>query len=220
MTVPKLLDLFCGAGGAGEGYRRAGFDVVGVDIDSQPRYPFEFHQADALEYLAEHGHEFDAVHASPPCQGYTTMTRHPERKAEWPKLISHTRNALRANGTPYVIENVVGARSEMPHAVLLHGGMFGLGVDRPRLFETSFTLSVSKSPRTRNPIGVYGKLDGRRVWTRKDGTELRVAKTLEQAQVAMGMMWTDWDGLREAIPPAYTEFIGRQLLDAVKPVTL
>ena len=217
MTALKILDLFCGQGGAGEGYRRAGFEVVGVDIDPQPRYPFEFIQADVTtldpEWIAAN---FDAVHASPPCQGYTTMTRHLERKSEWPKLIGPTRDALQAIGLPYVIENVVGARADMEEAALLHGGMFGLGVDRPRLFETSFLLATPRAPRTRNPLGVYGKLDGRRLWTRKDGSELRNPSSVEEARDAMGMQWASWEGLREAIPPAYTEFIGGQLMDAIK----
>lgn len=209
---PKLLDLFCCEGGAATGYHAAGFDVVGVDIAPQPNYPFEFHQADALEFFADHWREFDAVHGSPPCQGYTTMTRHAERQAEWPKLIGPTRDAFKASGLPYVIENVVGARSEMEDAALLHGGMFGLGVDRPRLFETSFLLMTPRAPKTRNPLGVYGKLDGRRLWTRADGSELRNPSSVEEAREAMGMPWASWDGLREAIPPAYTEWIGHQLL--------
>lgn len=209
---PRLLDLFCCEGGAGMGYHRAGFEVVGVDKEAQPNYPFEFVQGDAIEYLEEHGHLFDAVHASPPCQGYTQITRHKERQAEWPKLIAPVRDELVTLGRPYVIENVVGARDEMRETFLLHGGMFGLGVDRPRLFETNFLVMVPRAPRKRGGIGVYGKLDGRRLWTRKDGSELRNPSSLEEAQEAMGMPWASWDGVREAIPPAYTEWIGSQLL--------
>lgn len=216
--MPRLLDLFCCEGGAATGYARAGFEVVGVDIAEQPLYPFEFHQGDALEFLSAHGSEFDAIHASPPCQGYTTMTR-PDASTAWPKLIQPVRELLLDIGRPYVIENVPGARSEMRDAATLHGGMFGLGVDRPRLFETSFLLMVPRAPRTRNPLGVYGKLDGRRLWTRSDGTELRNPSSLEEAREAMGMPWASWDGCREAIPPAYTEFIGSQLLAAL-PVSV
>lgn len=215
--MPRLLDLFCCEGGASVGYHRAGFDVEGVDIEPQPRYPFEFHLSDALEFVTSHGDVYDAIHASPPCQGYTTMTRHAEAQAEWPKLIAPVRDALTATGKPYVIENVPGARSEMRDAAVLHGGMFGLGVDRPRLFETNWLLLVPRAPRTRNPIGVYGRAhDGRRLWTRGDGTELRAPKSLEEAQRAMGMPWASWDGVREAIPPAYTEWIGHQLITAIK----
>ena len=104
---PRLLDLFCGAGGAAMGYYRAGFDVVGVDIKPQPRYQFEFHQGDALEYCAAHGYEFDVIHASPPCQAYSvTRSIHGN---EYPDLVAVTRAALQATGKPWVIENVVGA---------------------------------------------------------------------------------------------------------------
>lgn len=197
------------------GYSRAGFDVVGVDIAPQPRYPFTFFQSDALDFLDQFGEAFDAVHASPPCQGYTTMTR-PDSTVEWPKLIGPVREKLLTLGKPYVIENVLGARPEMPEAFILHGGMFGLGVDRPRLFETNFPVMIPKAPRKRNGIGVYGKLDGRRLWTRKDGSELRNPSSLEEAQDAMGMPWASWDGVREAIPPAYTEHIGHDLMSVVR----
>ena len=108
----RCLDLFCCAGGAGMGYHRAGFEVVGVDLNLQPRYPFEFHQADALEFVAEHAHEFDFIHASPPCQAYSkTRTLHGN---DHPELVEPTRSALQATGLPYIIENVVGAPSWTP----------------------------------------------------------------------------------------------------------
>lgn len=211
---PRLLDLFCCAGGAAMGYHRAGFDVVGVDIDPQPNYPFEFHQGDALEYLSSHWHEFDAIHASPPCQGYTTMSnKHREAQAKWPRLIEPTRSALASTGLPYVIENVAGARRHMRNAVKLSGGMFGLGVDRPRLFESNLQLEVPDFRRPDPVIGVYGRAhDGRRLWSRADGTELRAARTLMEGRLAMGIGWMTWPELTEAIPPAYTEFIGAQLI--------
>ena len=108
----RLLDLYCGAGGAALGYHRAGFDeIVGVDIATQPRYPFEFVQADALEFLADHGHEFAAIHASPPCQGYSIMHNLPWlRGREYPLLILPTIEMLEVLGKPYVVENVMGAR--------------------------------------------------------------------------------------------------------------
>ena len=215
---PRLLDLFCCAGGAGMGYSRAGFDVVGVDIDPQPNYPFEFHQGDAFAYLATHGYEFDVIHASPPCQGYTTMSaKHPTARDEWPRLIPDIRAALIASGRVYVIENVAGARRDMIRPMKLSGGMFGLGVERPRLFESNVSL-VSKPFRKANPsVGVYGRHhDCRRLWTRANGTELRAARTLVEGRLAMGIGWMGWRELTEAIPPAYTEHIGAQLLKHVR----
>lgn len=219
---PILLDLFCKAGGAAMGYHRAGFDVVGVDIEEQPNYPFNFIQGDAIAYLAINGIEFNAIHASPPCQGYTTMSvRHRGQggKADThTEMIKVTRELLKHIGQPWIIENVAGARRDMPDAVTLHGGMFGLGVDRPRLFDGPGIIAPPKALRVKNPVGVYGKLDGRRLWTRKDGTELRAARTLEQASAAMGIDWMTWDELTQAIPPAYTEHIGRQLIQRLGQV--
>jgi DNA (cytosine-5)-methyltransferase 1 len=216
---PRLLDLFCGAGGAAMGYHRAGFDVVGVDINPQPRYPFEFHQADALEYLLLHGSEFDAVHASPPCQAHTTMSnRHRGNGGtadQHEDLIPATRSLLTTLGCRlWVMENVAGARSAMRSPLILHGGMFGLGVDRPRLFESNALMwAPSPAPRVADPLGVYGaRCDGRRLWTRADGTQQRAAKSVAQAAAAMGIDWMNWRELCEAIPPAFTEWIGEQLL--------
>jgi DNA (cytosine-5)-methyltransferase 1 len=204
---PKLLDLFCCQGGAGMGYHRAGFDVTGVDNAPQSRYPFLFVQADALEYVTEHWREYDVIHASPPCQALTTMSnRHRGaggRADEHVNLIPQTRAALVAAGLPYVIENVPGARAHLNQPIALHGGMFGLGVDRLRLFETNWPAMSAPAPAVRNPIGVYGKApDGRRLWTRSDGTEQRAAASVEQAAAAMGGLdWMDWRGLAECIPP-------------------
>ena len=209
---PKLLDLFCCAGGAAVGYHRAGFEVVGVDNRPQPNYPFEFIQADAMTFPLG---GFDAFHASPPCQGYTTMNnRYGLEKT--PRLIEPLRNRLKKAGIPYVLENVEGAASAMRDPIRLHGGHFGLRVHRPRLFECfPFILGPGPAPRVQDPVPVYGKLDGRRVWTRADGTEHRAPKSLAEAQAAMGIDWMTWDELREAIPPAYTEWIGKQLLKAI-----
>lgn len=215
---PRLLDLFCGAGGAGKGYADAGFEVVGVDLKPQPRYPFEFHQADALEFPLD---GFDVIHASPPCQAFTTMAnrfRGAGGKADsHPELIAPMRLRIKATGLPYVIENVVGARSSLRgHILLLHGGMFGLRVHRPRLFESSLFILAPEARAAREPVGVYGERhDGRRLWTRADGSEQRAAKTLEEGRAAMGIDWMEWRELAESIPPAYTRFIGNALLNAL-----
>ena len=237
----RLLDLFCGAGGASEGYRRAGFEVVGVDINPQPSYPFEFHQGDALAFLRKHGREFDAIHASPPCQAYTSM-RHLGKTAGdgAPKLVEPVRRLLRLSRVPFVIENVVG--SPLINPQVLCGSMFGLGVRRHRLFETSF---VFRHPACRHdartwPVAVWG--DGRpsrrearrehqgpiavygdnpedsaiqRAGSNKPGLTRRAA-TLRVGQIAMGIDWMDWKTLTQAIPPAYTEHVGRALAAAIR----
>ncbi len=216
----RLLDAFCGAGGCSVGYQRAGFDVTGVDIEPHDDYPFPLLEDDALvvldnlQYLAT----FDAIHASPPCQGYTTMSNRWRGKGgkadSHLDLIPAVRDALLAWGGPYVLENVPGARSQLRDPITLHGGMFGLRVHRPRLFETNVPLMLYSAPPPVDPIGVYGKAhDGRRLFTRADGSEQRAAYSLSEARGAMGIDWmTDWADLTEAIPPAYTEYLGVQLL--------
>lgn len=213
---PVLLDLFCGAGGAARGYQLAGFDVVGVDIQPQPNYPFEFIHSDVFRwwnYATTRLETFDAIHASPPCQAYTTMNnRHGSAS---PPFIAETRELLAGSGLPWVIENVSGALAHMHSPIELTGEMFGLRVHRPRLFESNLLLMSPPRPtRQLDPVAVYGKQDGRRLWTRTDGSELRVA-TLEMASAAMGIDWMTWDEIREAIPPAYCEFIGAQLLESL-----
>lgn len=217
MKRPLLVDLFCCEGGAAVGYHCAGFDVIGVDNVPQPLYPFPMYVCDWAEGLAMALKFYDvaAIHASPPCQSYTTMTnRHASSE---PELIGPVREALRATGLLYVIENVADARREMESPITMHGGQFGLNVYRPRLFESNVILTPPpKAPRPKDAAAVYGrKEDRRRLWTRKDGTELRAA-SLEEAREAMGMPWASWNGCREAIPPAYTEWIGRQLIDQIE----
>jgi DNA (cytosine-5)-methyltransferase 1 len=204
----RIADLFCCQGGAATGYARAGFDVVGFDLVDQPLYPFEFHVADALEVDLS---GFDAVHASPPCQGYSTMSN--RWGSEVPQLIDVVREKLEASGLPWVIENVVGAKSHLRSPMRLHGGQFGLRLYRPRLFESNVLLCPPPpAPRVKDAAAVYGQReDGRRLLTRKDGTELRAA-SLEEAREAMEMPWADWQGVREAVPPRYCEWIGTQLL--------
>jgi DNA (cytosine-5)-methyltransferase 1 len=205
---PLLLDLFCGAGGAAMGYHRAGFDVVGVDIAPQPHYPFEFHQGDAMTWPLD---GYDAIHASPPCQAYSTMGN--RWRGDWPDLLTATITRLRTHGAPFIVENVEGAARQMPDYFRLTGSMFGLGVHRPRLFVSNM-LILTPGP-TRAPVGcvgVYGtRPDGRRLNSR---TPIRAASSLLEAQDAMGMDWADWHGTKEAIPPAYTEYLGGQLIGA------
>jgi DNA (cytosine-5)-methyltransferase 1 len=209
VTRPLVIDLFCKQGGAGEGYRRAGFRVVGIDIDPQPRYPFPFVCADWREALAQLvAIERPAlVHASPPCQRYTTGGRVKDRGSR-PDLVGPVREALRALGVPYVIENVPGAPLERP--TVLCGSMFGLGVRRHRLFETSFPSSspCACDHAGQGPIvGVYGRPHGQAgAWP-----GMRPS-TLATWSEAMGIGWMDADGLSQAIPPAYTEHLGRQAL--------
>ncbi len=208
----RLLDLFCGAGGAAMGYSQAGFDeIVGVDIVPQPNYPFTFIQGDALTQPVDLS-GFDLIHASPPCQAYTTMNN--RWGSDSPPLLTQTRSGI--NSKPYVIENVAGARDELHNPVELTGAMFALGVHRPRLFELGrwFTMVPPRPRRQKDPVAVYGRHDRRRLWTRVDGTELRAAD-LPTAQEAMGIDWMDWNEIREAIPPAYTRFIGEQFLAQV-----
>lgn len=225
MTRPKLLDLFCKAGGASMGYHRAGFDVTGVDIEPQPRYPFTFIQADALAYVAAHGHEYDAIAASPPCQAFTAL-RSMHNARPHPDLLTPTREALLQIGRPYVIENVVGAPLIDP--VRLCGTSFGLGVvarggwrelRRHRLFETNFPMLAPPCQHRGAVIGIYGDHARDRQRQRQTGgrgVDFPDKDKIGLAQTALGTPWiTVWRELSQAIPPAYTEFIGRQLLRAV-----
>lgn len=210
--MPILLDLFCCEGGAGVGYADAGFDVVGVDIEPQPRYPLDFHQGDAVEFLREHGGEFDAIHASPPCQRWTVAQR--LQGNDHPDFITPIRQLLKDLGKPYVIENVMEAPLIDP--VILCGAMFdGLSVYRHRQFESNFPIVVPEHPQH---VAKLTKM-GRPV---RDGEFMHVVGNFSgvaKARQAMGMPWASRDGLREAIPPAYTEFIGRQLFRHIERVS-
>lgn len=201
---PRLLDLFCGAGGAAMGYHRAGFEVVGVDLFPQPNYPFEFYQGDALKFLLEHYSEFDAFHGSPPCQAWTLAQRINNR--EHPDFISATRAAFKLIGKPWVIENVPGAPLVNP--VVLCGAMFpGLLTYRHRLFETSEAISPPLHPEHLTPTTKMGRRPVPGEFMHVVGNFSGVA----QARTAMGIDWMSRDELSESIPPAYTEFIGTQM---------
>lgn len=212
MTKPRLLDLFCGAGGAAMGYHRAGFDVVGVDIEPQPRYPFEFVQGEALEYCTVYGKEFDAIHASPPCQRYSTMTKRWNKQMSHQDLVSATRSVIEETRKIYIIENVVGAPLANP--ITLCGSMFGIAVRRHRLFESNvFLMSLKCRHETQGSIiGVYGHAGGS---SRRDG--LKFSGT-DAWRDAMGIDWMTGKELAQAIPPAYTEWIGKQLIEILLKV--
>jgi DNA (cytosine-5)-methyltransferase 1 len=216
----RCLDLYCCGGGAGYGYHLAGFEVVGVDKFPQPDYPFEFVQADAVEYLTENGNLFDFIHASPPCQAHTDL-KHAWNAHEHEDLIPATREALRAVGRPYVIENVQGAPLKDP--VILCGSMFDLEADgyrleRHRQFEASFALPQPEDACKEDPrpvVGVYGgKVRNRRaIGTGSQRSRVGTTLPLETGQAAMGIGWLNRGRLSQAIPPAYTEWIARRWLD-------
>lgn len=211
---PHLLDLFCCAGGAGVGYSKAGFDVVGIDIKPQPNYPLPFIRADVLALDDKFIGWFDAVHASPPCQAYSDLAKRNRNAHEWPRLVEPVREMLVKSGLPYVIENVDGAPLRNP--VVLCGTMFKqLRVLRHRLFETNFPLLVP-------PHGKHPKVhtfDRRKSHFGKTNEWIDFVQvtgggncTLAAARAAMGIEWMTKTEINEAIPPAYTHFIGGQLL--------
>jgi DNA (cytosine-5)-methyltransferase 1 len=275
---PKLLDLFCCGGGAARGYHDAGFDVFGVDIQPQKHFPYPMAVGDALEYVAAHGHEFDAIHASPPCQFGTQLaamhrSKGPGYDEKHPNLLPQTRAALVATGKPYVIENVEGAKSHMVEPVTLCGTMFnlrtkcGAELRRHRCFETNWllmcglecrhymsdwpcTISVHRqsggsSKRDKRVIGVNGtgtpiagarrtiaihgdhprdpKVErdnrkGRSISITGSTPQSQIEKnvrrecfSVDAARVAMGIDWLPMKNLSQAIPPAYTQFIGLQM---------
>ncbi|MEV0343178.1 DNA methylase [Nocardia sp. NPDC050713] len=205
---PRLLDLYCCAGGAAMGYHRAGFEVVGVDIAPQPRYPFTFHQGDAIEFLTAHGHEFDMVHASPPCQRYSPLAAlYPDR--EYPDLVAATRTALIAVGTPFVIENVMPAPMDLVRSITLCGSMFGLRTYRHRRFESNVALRPPAHPTHTARTATTRR---RQRWA--EGWNVSVTGHIGTyvGPEAMGIDWMNGDELCQAIPPAYTEHVGAQLL--------
>lgn len=220
-----ILDLYCCQGGASEGYVLAGFDVVGVDKEPQPRYPFPFYQGDALDVLRRllagetlpfrQGafgvirwlglKDFAAIHASPPCQFYSLTWR--INKSDFPDLIGPTRELLELTGLPYVIENVMDAAPEMVEPGMLCGEMFGIETYRHRLFEANWPLEVPEHP---EHTAKTTKMGRRPV----DGEYMHIVGNfsgVDKAREVMGMSWANRDGLREAIPPVYSEYVGGQL---------
>lgn len=222
MSRPLLFDLFSGAGGAARGYMDAGFEVWGVDSEPQPRYCGDrFLRMDAFDLIERVGAgEYpmpDAWHASPPCPAYSRMIFVTGGTTK-PKLITETRAALRATGRPYVIENVELARADMRDWTMLCGTMFGLRVRRHRLFETSPFLPLLVPPcHCRN-----GVRDGVLIGHRLRGPSAPGRKTPpvfsdRELRSALGVEWMGLREMRQAIPPAYTEFIGRHLIEYARP---
>ncbi|MFF7234430.1 DNA methylase [Streptomyces sioyaensis] len=213
-----VLDACCCAGGAGMGYYLAGYDVVGIDVTDRPRYPFPFIQGDAVEYVRVHGHEYDLIHASWPCQHYTALTRGTNRKRRktYPDLIGPGREAMLATGRPYVIENVPGA--PLRPDLTLCGTQFGRPFLRHRVFEIHGWFAMQpQHQRHRDRVRGY------RHGVRHPGGYLAIygdggdKASVPEIQAAFRMWWTDVrEELTEAIPPAYTHHIGEQATDQIR----
>ncbi|WP_307183556.1 SAM-dependent methyltransferase [Streptomyces canus] len=208
---PRVLDAFCCQGGAAKGYADAGFDVTGIDLVPQPRYPFAFVQAEAVAFIRAHGAEFDFIHASPPCQHDSECQR--IQGNPHPDLIGPTRAALESTGRPWVMENVRGAVPKLRTPVMLCGGMFGLQTYRHRYFETGGGFTVDQvahpdhtAPQAKMgrpiPPGHYGQFVGN-------------FSGVSHARRVMGVPWMNRDGIRECVPPAYTQWVGTHAFTAL-----
>jgi DNA (cytosine-5)-methyltransferase 1 len=212
--MPLALDLFCGAGGVAMGLHWAGFDVVGVDIKPQPRYPFTFKLGDALAPPVDLS-DFDLIWASPPCQRYSTGAKKWGTSYSHPDLIAQTRELLICSGKPYVIENIEQARAWLRFPIMLCGQYFGLGVFRHRLFETSFQIAEPAHDKHNGRVGdgkyhtVTGHAGGS---SKRDGWK---GGSTADWRIAMGIDWMTGNEMAEAIPPAFAEFIGRAAMMAI-----
>lgn len=210
MSRPLLLDLFCGAGGCSVGYSRAGFDVVGVDIEPQPNYPFPFIQADAMTFALD---GFDAVHASPPCQDHSPLSAVAgDHGTAW--MLDGTRARLMAQPMPWVLENVGAA--DMRADFLLCGAMFGLRTYRHRRFEIDprLPLLLAPPPHPRHRALTATK-NRRQRWAEGWNVSITGDVGVYLGPEAMGINWMSGNELSQAIPPAYTEYIGRALMDSL-----
>lgn len=236
MSKPRLLDLFCGAGGAAKGYQLAGFYVVGVDIKPQPRYcGDEFYLSDVTALLESEYHpmwpdwlrlkEFDAIHASPPCQAYSRLRHLPWLKGrEYPALLDATREMLQAQDAPWVIENVEDA--PMPYSVVLCGTMFNLPLYRHRRFGASFLMMQPEHHKHEHTLAA-GRASMAKRYRHSSVVTGVIVKEISRGSLAghatgaketgrlMGIDWMRRDELTQAIPPAYTEWVGHQLLQAL-----
>ncbi len=201
--APLLLDAFCCAGGAAWGYWLAGYNIIGVDIEHQPNYPFPFIQGDAVQFIREHGQMFDVIHASPPCQAYSRITK-PQYRGNHPDLINVVSDELRKLELPYVIENVGGARHLLKNPIMLCGSMYGLDVWRHRYFETSPQLWFAPASCNHGFIPVP-----------VNNSSVQKIATLSEASDAMRIWWMNTVEIRECIPPAYTHWLGTQLMPCV-----
>ena len=225
MQKPKILDLFCKAGGAAKGYADAGFDVVGVDIVPQPNYPYRFIHMDAIEFLKTQDlAEFDAIHASPPCQKHSkcqqlSKARNGGQYGEHLDFISQTRDLLKAIGKPYIIENVEGAPLQSP--LSLYGSQFeNLYTQRRRLFESNISLKAPEKKMQRHKTPTAGNGIGEDGWISICGSG--GVRGMNAKQIVLywgfalgGIDWMTREELAEAIPPKYTEFLGRQLISHI-----
>lgn len=206
--IYHCLDLFCGQGGAGMGYHLAGFNVTGVDIVEQKRYPFTFINRDAFAVLKDRGNEFDFIHASPPCQAFTRLWA--LHKNDHPDYIEIIRNLLIESGKPYVIENVITA--PLKNAITLCGEMFGLKTYRHRLFESNIPLVQPAHKKHEHRLQELGR-------PIKEGEYWNVAGHFvgcKQCGIDLGISWMSREGMRESIPPAYTEYVGKQILNYLR----
>lgn len=202
--VFTILDLYCCQGGAAAGYARAGLTPTGVDLKHQARYPYEFHQGDAIDYVKAHGDVYDAIHASPPCQAHSHAQQIMQN--EHPDLIAPTREALEATGKPYIIENVVGAPLHSP--ALLCGHTLGLRTFRHRIFETNWPYTPpahAAHPATTVKMGRALKPGD---YYHAVGNFISV----DYVRDDLGVPWMTREGIRECIPPTYTAHIGAQLV--------